>query len=299
MPGVIGGCVTQENDLYALLGCNRSAYQSDIRKGFRLWGIRHHPRKGGEEHHFTQVCNAYEVLGNEDLKDIVDRYGLEGLGWDSTFRFNDPKIVFQIFYKFFGGSHLLEPFLNIKNNGTWDSYTTFFEKLSNAMPKLTCGMSCCGDFLPVGELHQTIPSKVLTRHDSVQSATSFYTVMTPAPSSRSLRSAVSVPGTTKDQFMNDYRRKTSSNSISSDKSRLNGTLPSTREVSYELGMPAKEAALDEYRRRSSTLSSISRTSLYDMRREQRDEMIAEEQTREQWLNSFRDRKTSMKNIKTS
>ncbi|KAJ9446061.1 Chaperone protein DnaJ [Diplonema papillatum] len=76
--------VTADVDLYACLGCRRSAYQLDLRRAFRAVSLRYHPRRGGGESRarFEAACNAWEVLGNEDVEDLYDRYGLSGLSWD-------------------------------------------------------------------------------------------------------------------------------------------------------------------------------------------------------------------------
>lgn len=57
---------------------------------------------------FTAVCEAYEVLGNETLKRVYDKFGSEGLR--NGFKSNDEEFAgytytgnaFTIFRDFFG-----------------------------------------------------------------------------------------------------------------------------------------------------------------------------------------------------
>ncbi len=59
---------------------------SDIKKAYRKLAVKHHPDKGGDEATFKEITRAYEVLSNEEKRQIYDQYGEEGLevSWSSA-----------------------------------------------------------------------------------------------------------------------------------------------------------------------------------------------------------------------
>ena len=69
-------------DFYKLLGISRSATQKEIKKAYRQKSLEFHPDKNKEEgasEKFAAIARAYEVLSDEDKKNIYDRHGEEGL----------------------------------------------------------------------------------------------------------------------------------------------------------------------------------------------------------------------------
>lgn len=52
---------------------------ADIKKAYRKLAVIHHPDKGGDEATFKEITRAYEVLSNEEKRQIYDQYGEEGL----------------------------------------------------------------------------------------------------------------------------------------------------------------------------------------------------------------------------
>lgn len=69
-------------DFYKLLGISRSASQKEIKKAYRSKSLEYHPDKNkaeGAAEKFAEIAYAYEVLTNEDKKQIYDRHGEEGL----------------------------------------------------------------------------------------------------------------------------------------------------------------------------------------------------------------------------
>jgi len=64
---------------YDLLGVEKNASTSDIKKAFRRAAVQHHPDKGGDEEKFKEINKAYEVLADPEKREIYDQYGEEGL----------------------------------------------------------------------------------------------------------------------------------------------------------------------------------------------------------------------------
>jgi DnaJ-class molecular chaperone len=64
------------------LGIKRSATQKEIKKAYRSKSLEYHPDKNKEEgaaEKFAEIAYAYEVLTDEEKKNIYDRHGEEGL----------------------------------------------------------------------------------------------------------------------------------------------------------------------------------------------------------------------------
>lgn len=69
-------------DYYKLLGVSRDASKKDIKKAYRQKSLEYHPDKNkaeGAAEKFAEINRAYEVLTDEDLKQVYDRHGEEGL----------------------------------------------------------------------------------------------------------------------------------------------------------------------------------------------------------------------------
>jgi len=80
---------------YNTLGVNKSATQSDIKKAYRKLASKHHPDKGGDEHQFRLIQEAYDVLGDEQKRREYDnpqpqfRFDTHGFGEPFGDAFND------------------------------------------------------------------------------------------------------------------------------------------------------------------------------------------------------------------
>ncbi|CAA0841850.1 Chaperone protein dnaJ 13 [Striga hermonthica] len=73
-------------ELYALLHISPEASDEEIRKAYRQWAQVYHPDKYQSPHmkeiateNFQRVCEAYEILTDENKRVIYDIYGMEGL----------------------------------------------------------------------------------------------------------------------------------------------------------------------------------------------------------------------------
>jgi len=139
-------------DYYAILGIDRSASQSDIKKAYRKLALKWHPDKNPKNQDeankkFKEISEAYEVLSDDKKKKIYDQYGWEGLQstpgsgsgggptrsrsrysrhqfdpfdfHHTTFEFRDPQDVFK---EFFGSE---DPFMNIFAGGLGADFDAF------------------------------------------------------------------------------------------------------------------------------------------------------------------------------
>ncbi|XVF10831.1 hypothetical protein REPUB_Repub07fG0217200 [Reevesia pubescens] len=73
-------------ELYALLHLSPDASEEEIRKAYRQWAQVYHPDKYQASHmkeiateNFQRICEAYEILSDENKRQIYDIYGMEGL----------------------------------------------------------------------------------------------------------------------------------------------------------------------------------------------------------------------------
>jgi len=69
-------------DLYAILGISRAADQASIRKAFKSLARKYHPdlnKDAGADERFKEVNAAYEVLGDEQRRNLYDTFGEDSL----------------------------------------------------------------------------------------------------------------------------------------------------------------------------------------------------------------------------
>ncbi|MDR1210388.1 MAG: molecular chaperone DnaJ [Clostridiales bacterium] len=71
--------MADKKDYYEILGVDRGASESDIKKAFRSLGKKYHPDNNpgdkNAESHFKEVNEAYEVLGDKQKRETYDRFG--------------------------------------------------------------------------------------------------------------------------------------------------------------------------------------------------------------------------------
>eukprot|EP01135_Chromosphaera_perkinsii_P000410 Nk52_evm57s78 gene=Nk52_evmTU57s78 len=75
--------VISGRDFYAILGVDKGASTQQIRRAYRKLAKEHHPdaNKGDEssQEKFKEIAAAYEVLSDEEKRQIYDQHGEEGL----------------------------------------------------------------------------------------------------------------------------------------------------------------------------------------------------------------------------
>ena len=75
-------------DLYKILGVEKTASQDEIKKAFRKMAMKYHPDKNpGDkvaEENFKKLNAAYSVLGDEDKRRQYDMYGSQSFSSGSS-----------------------------------------------------------------------------------------------------------------------------------------------------------------------------------------------------------------------
>lgn len=102
-----------DKDYFERLSLKRNADELDVNNAFKKYGLKYHPQKNPAQMRmflpkFHAICEAYEVLANQQLRTLYESYGSEGLrrgvkGPDGVFRgghqYQDN--CYDIFDKFF------------------------------------------------------------------------------------------------------------------------------------------------------------------------------------------------------
>jgi len=95
-------------DYYEILQVSRDASGAEIKKAYRKLAIKYHPDKNpGDkeaEEKFKYINEAYEILSNDEKRQIYDRYGKEGLERQGGgFHASNMDDIMDIFNSMFGG----------------------------------------------------------------------------------------------------------------------------------------------------------------------------------------------------
>lgn len=98
------------SDYYNILGIPRDASNDQIKKAYRKMALKYHPDKNQDdaeaEERFKEVSQAYEVLGDEQKRQIYDQYGeagLAGAGAGGGPGFESMEEALRTFMGAFGG----------------------------------------------------------------------------------------------------------------------------------------------------------------------------------------------------
>src|SRR5690349_21315207 len=94
--------MVKETEYYVRLGVSETSSQEEIKKAYRRLAVKYHPDKNPgnkeAEEKFKDVCEAYEVLGNEEKRKQYDQHGKSGVG----ININKNVDPFDVFAKTFG-----------------------------------------------------------------------------------------------------------------------------------------------------------------------------------------------------
>ena len=63
--------------LYDALGIGKDATAADVKKAYKRAAMTHHPDKGGDPERFKEIGRAYEVLGDDQKRELYNQLGDE------------------------------------------------------------------------------------------------------------------------------------------------------------------------------------------------------------------------------
>ncbi|MDA0676571.1 MAG: molecular chaperone DnaJ [Chloroflexi bacterium] len=108
--------MTQQRDLYEVLGVPRNASPEDLKKAFRQQALKYHPDRNKESDasdRFKEINAAYQVLSDPERRASYDKFGHAGIGNGGGGRgfedFQNFGGFGDIFDAFFGGSNRKGP----------------------------------------------------------------------------------------------------------------------------------------------------------------------------------------------
>jgi molecular chaperone DnaJ len=95
-------------DLYEVLGCDRQASASELKKAYyrlaKQYHPDHNPNDKAAEDKFKEASNAYQVLSDEEQRARYDRFGFDGLRMNGQGGegFSNVEDIFSAFGDLFG-----------------------------------------------------------------------------------------------------------------------------------------------------------------------------------------------------
>ncbi len=93
-----------KRDYYQVLGLNKGASATEIKKAYRRLALKYHPDKNpgdrAAEERFKEAAEAYEVLSNDEKRKRYDRFGHAGLSGSSGFGSGGGMNMEDIFSRF-------------------------------------------------------------------------------------------------------------------------------------------------------------------------------------------------------
>ena len=107
--------MTEKRDYYEILGVAKDVSKADLKKAYWKLAVQYHPDKNPDnkeaEEKFKEASEAYEVLSDDNKRQIYDQFGhrgLEGAGHSGPSGFEDIFSsfgdIFEDFFGFGGGS---------------------------------------------------------------------------------------------------------------------------------------------------------------------------------------------------
>ena len=99
---------TTKRDYYEILSVTRQADGTEIKKSYRRLAMEYHPdRNPGDlkaEERFKELAEAYEVLSNDEKRQLYDQYGHAGPARAGFQGFSGVEDILSHFADFFGGA---------------------------------------------------------------------------------------------------------------------------------------------------------------------------------------------------
>ncbi|MBW1708777.1 MAG: molecular chaperone DnaJ [Deltaproteobacteria bacterium] len=159
-------------DYYDVLGVDRNAESKEIKKAYRKLALKYHPdRNQGDreaEERFKEAAEAYEVLHDQEKRQIYDQFGHEGLqgtGFNGFHGFEDiSKSFSDIFDDFFGmGRRRSQSWTTPGRDLRYDLEIEFAEAATGKemelnIPRLETCETCNGSGASSGTGPQTCPT---------------------------------------------------------------------------------------------------------------------------------------------
>ena len=94
-------------DYYKILGIDRNASKSDIKKAYRKMAMKYHPDKNNgdsdSEIKFKEASEAYEILSNDNKRSHYDRFGTTDNSFSGSSDGFNMDDIFSQFNDIFGG----------------------------------------------------------------------------------------------------------------------------------------------------------------------------------------------------
>ena len=126
-----------KRDYYDILGVQKDASKSEIKKAYRKLALKFHPDKNPDkdaEEKFKEISEAYAVLNDDEKRGLYDQYGHAGIdqkySYEDIFRGADFSDIFRgmdfdfgfgindIFERFFGGRSGFNRRSSMKSRGS-------------------------------------------------------------------------------------------------------------------------------------------------------------------------------------
>ena len=126
-----------KRDYYEVLGIDKKASESDVKKAFRKLSLKYHPDKGGDDKKFHAIKEAYEVLAYKEKRNNYDQFGFAGEQSSNTFTNrgnawgNDPFDLFK----------------NIKNMGGFEDFFRETKRRQQASVSESINMTLALNFI--------------------------------------------------------------------------------------------------------------------------------------------------------
>ncbi|MCA9661961.1 MAG: molecular chaperone DnaJ [Myxococcales bacterium] len=95
-----------KRDYYEVLGVEKGAAQSEIKRAYRKMAMQYHPDRNPDnpeaEERFKEAAEAFEVLSDDDKRQLYDQYGHEGPSRAGFSGFQGTDEIFSRFGDLFG-----------------------------------------------------------------------------------------------------------------------------------------------------------------------------------------------------